>query len=157
MSQRLQNTTLARPSSIRSRPLRRLVIASHTLSGTLKFGGPLVCRKTDWRHYSYKNGSIIIASLQPSFQVLHTLTLQRAPSPIVNLAWHASSSKQKSDMLTSQMSDGDLRVWSIAKPAAAETPKAIRILKRGDNVEPGVNWSAWSKNGRVIQYQDGYV
>ena len=57
-------------------------------------------------------------------------------------------------MLTSQTSDGDLRVWSIAKPAAAETPKTIRILKRGDNVEPGVNWSAWSKNGRVIQYQD---
>ena len=48
-------------------------------------------------------------------------------------------------------------MWSVSKPPTAETPKPIRILKRGDNVEPGVNWLAWSKNGRVIQYQDGYV
>ena len=60
-------------------------------------------------------------------------------------------------MLASQTSDGDLRVWSVAKPAMAEVPKTIRILKRGDNVDPGVNWLGWSKNGRVIQYQDGYV
>ncbi|KAG8527734.1 uncharacterized protein KY384_007888 [Bacidia gigantensis] len=109
----------------------------------------------------YKNGSILIGTMQvvpgaqPAFNIIHTLTTQRSPSPIVNLAWHASSTKQKSDMLASQFADGDLRVWSVAKPATAETPKTIRILKRGDNVELGVNWSAWSKNGRVIQYQDG--
>ena len=93
--------------------------------------------------------------LQPAFAILHTLTTARAPSPIVNLAWHASSSKQKSDMLATQTLDGDLRVWSIAKPATAEPPKTIRILKRGDNVEPGLNWLAWSKNGRVLQFSDG--
>ncbi|KAL9125586.1 MAG: hypothetical protein Q9217_005226, partial [Psora testacea] len=114
---------------------------------------------TDCQTYAigYKNGSILIANLMPSFTILHTLTTQRAPSPIVSLAWHASSSKQKSDMLASQTSDGDLRVWSVAKPPTAEVPKTIRILKRGDNVEPGINWVAWSKNGRVVQYQDGEV
>ena len=82
---------------------------------------------------------------------------QRAPSPIVNLSWHASSTKQKSDMLASQTMDGDLRIWSVAKPATAEAPKTIRILKKRDNVEPGQHWCAWSKNGRVLQYADGYV
>ena len=103
------------------------------------------------------NGSILIVSLEPSFTILHTLSTARAPSPIVNLAWHASSTKQKSDMLVSQTLDGDLRVWSVAKPATAEAPKTIRILKRRDNVEPGLHWCAWSKNGRVLQYSDGYV
>ena len=60
-------------------------------------------------------------------------------------------------MLATQTSDGDLRVWSVSKPPTAESPKPIRILKRSDNVEPGFNWLAWSKNGRIIQYSDGYV
>ena len=94
-------------------------------------------------------------SNKPNFTILHTLTTARAPSPIVNLAWHASSSKQKSDMLATQTLDGDLRVWSVAKPPMAEVPKTIRILKRSDNVEPGLNWLAWSKNGRVLQHSDG--
>ncbi|KAI4215994.1 MAG: hypothetical protein LQ351_001490 [Letrouitia transgressa] len=73
----------------------------------------------------------------------------------VSLAWHASSTKQKSDMLATQTKDGDVRVWSVSKPPTAEPPKTIRILKRGDNVGPGQNWLAWSKNGRIIQYSDG--
>lgn len=60
-------------------------------------------------------------------------------------------------MLASQTLDGDLRVWSVSKPAEQESPKTIRILKRRDNVEPGLHWCAWSKNGRVLQYSDGYV
>ena len=100
------------------------------------------------------NGSILIASLQPSFTILHTLSTARAPSPIVNLAWHASSTKQKSDMLAVQTSDGDLRVWSIAKPATADIPKTIRVLKRGDNVDMGLRWIAWSKNGRILQFSE---
>ena len=104
---------------------------------------------------SYQNGSILIVALQPAFTILHTLSTARAPSPIVNLAWHASSSKQKSDMLATQTLDGDLRVWSVAKPAMSESPKTIRILKRGDNVEPGLHWLAWSKNGRVLQFSNG--
>lgn len=60
-------------------------------------------------------------------------------------------------MLATQTLDGDLRVWSVAKPPMAEAPKTIRILKRSDNVEPGLNWLAWSKNGRVLQHSDGYV
>lgn len=103
------------------------------------------------------NGSILIVALQPAFTILHTLSSSRAPSPIVSLAWHASSTKQKSDMLATQSLDGDLRVWSIAKPPTADTPKVIRILKRGDNVEAGLNWIAWSKNGRILQYSEGYV
>lgn len=103
------------------------------------------------------NGSILIVALQPSFTILHTLTTVRAPSPIVNLSWHASSTKQKSDMLATQTSNGDLRVWSVAKPPTADSPKVIRVLKRGDNVEPGLNWIAWSKNGRIVQYSEGSV
>lgn len=53
--------------------------------------------------------------------------------------------------------DGDLRVWSVAKPPTAEVPKTIRILKRMDNVEPGRHWCAWAKNGRVLQFSDRYV
>ena len=106
---------------------------------------------------SYMNGSILIVTLQPTFIILHTLSSQRSPSPIVNMAWHASSSKQKSDMLATQTADGDLRVWSVAKPVTAETPKTIRQLKRGDNVESGFNWFAWSKNGRILQFSEGYV
>ena len=105
----------------------------------------------------YQNGSILIASLQPSFTILHTLSTARAPSPIVSLAWHASSSKQKSDMLATQTLNGDLRVWSVAKPAAGETPKTIRVLNKSDNVEAGLNWSAWSKNGRIVQFTNGYA
>ncbi|OTB03445.1 hypothetical protein M426DRAFT_60406 [Hypoxylon sp. CI-4A] len=79
-----------------------------------------------------------------------------APSPIVNLAWHASSSRQKSDMLAVQTNDGDLRVWSVAKSYNSDDPaKVVRILKRTDNYQNGPNWMGWSKNGRIIQYADG--
>ena len=101
------------------------------------------------------NGSVLIVALQPAFTILHTLSTSRAPSPIVGLAWHASSTKQKSDMLATQSRDGDLRVWSIAKPPTADIPKVIRVLKRGDNVESGMNWIAWSKNGRILQHSEG--
>jgi hypothetical protein len=104
---------------------------------------------------SYSNGSTLIIALQPTFTILHTLSTAVAPSPIVGLAWHASSSKQKSDMLAIQSADGDLRVWSVAKPPTTEAPKVIRILKRGDNVETGLTWIGWSKNGRILQYSQG--
>ncbi len=60
-------------------------------------------------------------------------------------------------MLATQTVDGDLRVWSVSKPPNTETPKILRILKRRDNVEPGLHWCAWSKNGRILQYSEGYV
>ncbi|KAK7193506.1 hypothetical protein DPSP01_000067 [Paraphaeosphaeria sporulosa] len=104
----------------------------------------------------YLNGSILIATLQPSFTILHTLTTPRAPSPIAGLAWHGSSSKQKSEMLAAQTSDGDLRVWSIPKVAhGGDTPCVIRILNKSDQREPGPCWFAWSKNGRIVQYTEG--
>ena len=105
----------------------------------------------------YQNGSILIVGLQPSFTILHSLTAARAPSAVASLVWHASSTKQRSDMLATQTVDGDLRVWSVSKPPNTETPKTLRVLKRRDNVEPGLNWCAWSKNGRILQYSDGYV
>ncbi|KAI1769695.1 hypothetical protein GGR53DRAFT_524799 [Hypoxylon sp. FL1150] len=104
----------------------------------------------------YQNGSLLVATLQPRFTILHNLSTSRAPSPIVNLAWHASSSRQKSDMLAVQTNDGDLRVWSVAKSYSSEDPaKVVRILKRTENFQNGPNWMGWSKNGRIIQFSDG--
>ncbi|KAI0832966.1 hypothetical protein F5Y06DRAFT_301384 [Hypoxylon sp. FL0890] len=104
----------------------------------------------------YQNGSLLIATLQPRFTILHNLSTSRAPSPIVNLAWHASSSRQKSDMLAVQTNDGDLRVWSVAKSFNSDDPaKVVRILKRTENYQNGPNWMGWSKNGRIIQYSEG--
>ncbi|KAG6087534.1 hypothetical protein E4U15_007766 [Claviceps sp. LM218 group G6] len=102
-----------------------------------------------------QNGSLFIATLQPRFTILHNLTTERAPSPIVTLAWHASSSRQKSDMLAVQTHDGDLRVWSVAKSYSADDPaKAVRVLRRKQDSIAGPNWIGWSKNGRVIQFSD---
>jgi len=106
----------------------------------------------------YLNGSILIATLQPSFTILHTLTTPRNPSPIAGLAWHGSSSKQKSEMLAAQTSDGDLRVWSVPKAQhGSDAPCVIRVLNQKEQREPGPCWFAWSKNGRIIQYTEGYV
>ncbi|KAF4630669.1 hypothetical protein G7Y89_g7465 [Cudoniella acicularis] len=112
----------------------------------------------DCRTYAigFSNGSLMIAALQPRFTILHNLTTSRGPSPIVSLAWHASSSRQKSDMLATQTNDGDLRVWSIAKsPTSSDTAKVVRVLKRSENFQTGPNWLAWSKNGRIIQFSEG--
>lgn len=73
----------------------------------------------------------------------------------MNLAWHASSSRQKSDMLAVQMRDGDLRVWSVAKKYSADDPaKVVRNLRKAEISMDGPNWMGWSKNGRIIQYSD---
>ncbi|TVY88663.1 hypothetical protein LAWI1_G007297, partial [Lachnellula willkommii] len=112
----------------------------------------------DCRTYAigFANGSLLIAALQPRFTILHNLTTSRGPSPIVTLAWHASSSRQKSDMLASQTNDGDLRVWSVAKsPTSSDTAKVVRVLKRTDNYQTGPNWLAWAKNGRILQFSEG--
>lgn len=102
----------------------------------------------------YMNGSILIATLQPSFTILHTLNTNRAPSKITGLAWHGSSSKQKTDMLATQTYDGDLRVWSVPKEHS-DAPNIIRVLQRSEVPQPGACWFAWSKNGRLIQLVDG--
>ncbi|TVY47871.1 hypothetical protein LOCC1_G001996, partial [Lachnellula occidentalis] len=112
----------------------------------------------DCRTYAigFANGSLLIAALQPRFTILHNLTTSRGPSPIVTLAWHASSSRQKSDMLASQTNDGDLRVWSVAKsPTSSDTAKVVRVLKRTENYQTGPNWLAWAKNGRILQFSEG--
>jgi hypothetical protein len=106
----------------------------------------------------YMNGSILIAALQPSFTILHTLNTQRQPSPIVGLVWHGSSSKQKSDMLASQTMDGDLRVWSIPKGPIGDAPTVIRnFQQQGFDRIPGPCWFGWSKMGRIVQFIDGRV
>ncbi|RAH65428.1 uncharacterized protein BO66DRAFT_333956 [Aspergillus aculeatinus CBS 121060] len=113
---------------------------------------------TDCRTYAigYQNGSIMIATLHPTFTILHTMATSRGPSSILSLAWHASSSKQKSDMLATLSANGDLRVWSVAKPPGKEPPRVIRVLKRSDGSPPSEpKWMAWSKNGRIVQYLDG--
>jgi WD40 repeat protein len=107
---------------------------------------------------SYHNGSILIATLQPTFTILHTLTTPRTPSPIAGLSWHGSSSKQKSEMLAAQSLDGDLRVWSVPKTAhSGDAPCVIRVLNKSDQRELGPCWFAWSKNGRIVQHTEGYV
>jgi hypothetical protein len=65
---------------------------------------------------------LLIATLQPRFTILHNLTTSRGPSPIITVAWHASSSRQKSDMLAVQTNDGDLRVWSVSKTYSNDDP-----------------------------------
>ncbi|EXK23808.1 hypothetical protein FOMG_19433 [Fusarium oxysporum f. sp. melonis 26406] len=103
----------------------------------------------------YQNGSLFVATLQPRFTILHNLTTSIGPSPIVNLAWHASSSRQKSDKLAVQMLDGDLRVWSVAKKYSADDPaKVVRNLRKDEISMNGPNWMGWSKNSRIIQYSD---
>lgn len=74
----------------------------------------------------------------------------------MNLAWHASSSRGKSDMLAVQTHDGDLRVWSVSKSYSSDDQaKVVRILKRpGSNYQDGPNWMGWSKNGRIIQFSE---
>ncbi|KAI5815327.1 WD40-repeat-containing domain protein [Pyronema omphalodes] len=105
----------------------------------------------------YNNGSVLIAALSPSFTILHTLTTTSiSPSPIVGLAWHASSSKQTSDMLAVQTRDGDLRVWSVPKSIEGdESARVVRVLKRVDGNGKGINWLGWSRNGRIVQYSAG--
>ncbi|KAF7196661.1 hypothetical protein HII31_02031 [Pseudocercospora fuligena] len=103
----------------------------------------------------YFNGSILIATLQPSFTILHTLNTTRAPSKISGLAWHGSSSKQQTDMLATQAQDGDLRVWSVPKGDHGAAPTIIRVLQRPESQLAGPCWFAWSKNGRLIQLADG--
>lgn len=101
------------------------------------------------------NGSILIATLQPSFTILHTLNTTRSPSQITDLAWHGASSKSKTDMLATQTADSDLRVWSVPKSSHGEVPNIIRVLQRPEVQQSGPCWAAWSKNGRIVQYADG--
>ncbi|KAF2761697.1 hypothetical protein EJ05DRAFT_482545 [Pseudovirgaria hyperparasitica] len=104
----------------------------------------------------YLNGSILIATLQPAFTILHTLTTPRSPSPIIGLSWHGSSSRQKSEMLATQTQDGDLRVWSVPKaPHAGDPPCVIRVLCKTEVRESGPVWFNWSKTGRIVQYSEG--
>ncbi|KAF8421586.1 WD40-repeat-containing domain protein [Tirmania nivea] len=104
----------------------------------------------------YNNGSILIATLTP-FTILYTLTTSSlSPSPITSLAWHTSSSRQKSDMLATQTRDGDLRVWSVAKTIESGEPaKVVRILSMEGGNKKGNNWCTWSMKGRVVQYSEG--
>lgn len=104
----------------------------------------------------YRNGSILMATLLPTFTIIHTLTVSQEPSLIAGLAWHASSPKQKSDMLAVQSANGELKVLSVAKPPIKELPRTIRLLKRPYPVDSSAEkWISWSRNGKVVQYLDG--
>ncbi|RMY99005.1 hypothetical protein D0862_07316 [Hortaea werneckii] len=93
----------------------------------------------------YLNGSILIATLRPSFTILHTLTTNKAPSRICGLT----------DMLATQTADGDLRVWSVPKVPHQDPPTIIRVLQRAELQAPGACWFGWSKNGRIVQHVEG--
>lgn len=97
-----------------------------------------------------------MATLLPTFTIIHTLTVSQEPSLIAGLAWHASSPKQKSDMLAVQSANGELKVLSVAKPPIKELPRTIRLLKRPYPVDSSAEkWISWSRNGKVVQYLDG--
>ncbi|EXA29723.1 hypothetical protein FOVG_18830 [Fusarium oxysporum f. sp. pisi HDV247] len=132
--------------------------SEHISSGTIgQITVTALAPSADCRTFAigYQNGSLFVATLQPRFTVLHNLTTSRGPSPIINLAWHASSSRQKSNMLAVQMHDGVLRVWSVAKTYSADDPaKIVRNLRKAETSVEGPNWMGWSKNGRIIQYSD---
>lgn len=96
----------------------------------------------------------MIASLiGGNFTILQNLKASRT-SPIITLAWHATSSRQKTDMLASQAKEGNLKVWSITKSLDPDTSgaKVIRVLERPETYSQGQKWMAWSKNGRIIDY-----
>lgn len=99
----------------------------------------------------------MIAALSPTFTMLHTLTIPGVPCPVSGLAWHGSSSKQTTEMLATQTSDGTLRVWSVAKAPHAGRPKIIRVLASAEIGENGPNWFGWSKNGRLITFSLEYA
>ncbi|KAI5795736.1 WD40-repeat-containing domain protein [Geopyxis carbonaria] len=142
------NVTLFDPKRIES-------ISARTIFDPLTAIAPAA----DCRSFAlgYQNGSILVAALTPSFTILHTLTTTSlSPSPITSLAWHASSSRQKSDMLAVQTHDGDLRVWSVPKTIETDdSARVVRVLKRPDSNQRGNNWLAWSRNGRIVQYSEG--
>jgi hypothetical protein len=62
-------------------------------------------------------------------------------------------------MLATQLDDGDLRLWSIEKHPGMNQKGArvIRILDRLEKRLSGRKWMGWSKNGRIIEYSEGYV
>ena len=107
----------------------------------------------------YENGAMIIATLMPLFVVHHTLAHgSDSAYPVTEIAWHGSSSRQKSDMLATQSDDGDLKVWSIAKPIdSGEPARIVRMLKKPENFGRSRNWMSWSRNGRIVQYSDRCV
>jgi hypothetical protein len=45
----------------------------------------------------------------------------------------------------------------VAKPPGKESPRVIRVLKRSDSNLSDPKWMGWSKNGRLVQYLDGYM
>jgi hypothetical protein len=59
-------------------------------------------------------------------------------------------------MLATQSVEGDLFLWSVSRQLR-EAPRVIRSLKRSESSSAEPKWLAWSKNGRIIQYADGYV
>ncbi|EHK26592.1 uncharacterized protein TRIVIDRAFT_50286 [Trichoderma virens Gv29-8] len=135
-----------------------LTVASWMRNGNVAFGNTqgniILFEPTTSEHISARTiDQIAVTALAPSSDC-RTFAIG-GPSPIVTLSWHASSSRQKSDMLAVQTHDGDLRVWSVAKSYNAEDPaKVVRVLRRNENFLPGPNWMGWSKNGRIIQYSD---
>ncbi|KAH0238582.1 hypothetical protein KCV06_g373, partial [Aureobasidium melanogenum] len=101
----------------------------------------------EWKHcLRFQNGSILIATLQPLFTIVHSLTTSKAPSRIAGLSWHGSSSRQKSDMLATQTADGDLRVWSIPKSAVKPRTLLVLMVKEWPFCRETRSWDVRTKN-----------
>ena len=101
---------------------------------------------------------MLVANLQPSFTVLHKLTLIGGASPAIGLGWHAPSSNENLGILAVQKRNGDLRVWRVRKNSNVRgSAEVIRTLTEGDDFAGQLHWMAWSQEGRIIQHYNGYV
>ncbi|KAI3572112.1 hypothetical protein IWW34DRAFT_637839 [Fusarium oxysporum f. sp. albedinis] len=135
-----------------------LTVAAWMKNGNVAFGNTkgsiIMFEPSTSEHVSSRTiDQIAVTALAPSADC-RTFAIG-GPSPIVNLAWHASSSRQKSDILAVQMRDGDLRVWSVAKKYSADDPaRVVRNLRKAEISMDGPNWMGWSKSGRIIQYSE---
>ncbi|KAJ3547806.1 hypothetical protein NM208_g1332 [Fusarium decemcellulare] len=130
-------------------PMASYTICSRTLEKkTITALAPAADSKTF--AIGYENGTVIVATLQPEFTVLHTLTTSTVPSPISVLSWHIST---RSAMLAVQARGGDLRVWSVPQTQGPDNHAAvIRTLNKAESSDVGPYWMAWSKNGCIVQY-----
>ncbi|KAJ0129948.1 Uncharacterized protein HZ326_26944 [Fusarium oxysporum f. sp. albedinis] len=75
--------------------------------------------------HSYQNSSLFVATLQPCFTILCNITISRGLLQVFSLVRHASSLRQKRDMLAVHMREGDLPVWCVARVYNADNPATV--------------------------------
>ncbi|OQV09036.1 hypothetical protein CLAIMM_13218 [Cladophialophora immunda] len=113
----------------------------------------------DCKRYAigYKNGLILLTTLQPAFAVLHSLAAYPELSTVISLTFHRPSSESDNYILAGQTANGDLRVWAIPKLVITDTPRVIRLVRGSTSNTPSRHWISWSRNGRIVQFSEGRI